>query len=218
MPPQDDNGGYPLSETEPFGPDQPEWIYGDQDGETFYSAFLSNAQRLPNGNTLLNSGSQGTVFEVDPQRNVVWRYIIPLNADSPIPQGLAGSNNWSFRAYKFDASYPGLEGKDLTPGGTIEIGDSPLDCMILVGNEEIEKDENPIEITYSNASRTITFLNPTQEAFTCSLINMAGQLQLSRTVSTGTNSIFLPQLISGIYLLHLQSKRGVEYIEKVSVF
>ncbi|MCB0586453.1 MAG: aryl-sulfate sulfotransferase, partial [Phaeodactylibacter sp.] len=59
VPPQDSLGFYSIPEESPIGPELPEWVYGDRPGETFYSAYLSNAQRLSNGNTLINAGSPG---------------------------------------------------------------------------------------------------------------------------------------------------------------
>jgi len=38
---------------------------------------VSNAQRLPNGNTLTNEGSSGRFFEVTAEGDVVWEYVNP---------------------------------------------------------------------------------------------------------------------------------------------
>lgn len=43
----------------------------------FYSPLVSNAQRLPNGNTLIDEGCDGNMLEVTPQGEVVWNYINP---------------------------------------------------------------------------------------------------------------------------------------------
>jgi hypothetical protein len=42
-----------------------------------YSAFVSSAQRLPNGNTLITEGNGGRVIEVTPEKEIVWEYISP---------------------------------------------------------------------------------------------------------------------------------------------
>jgi hypothetical protein len=44
---------------------------------------LSGVQRLPNGNTLINSGAQGIVFEVTPDREVVWKFANPFKNMPP---------------------------------------------------------------------------------------------------------------------------------------
>ena len=38
----------------------------------FYSSFVSSAQRLPNGNTLITQGAYGIMTEVTPQFETVW--------------------------------------------------------------------------------------------------------------------------------------------------
>ena len=38
---------------------------------------LSNAQRLPNGNTLINEGWFGRFFEVTPTGEIAWEYVNP---------------------------------------------------------------------------------------------------------------------------------------------
>jgi hypothetical protein len=65
----------------------------------FYSFFISGAQRLPNGNILMTEGATGRVFEVTPQREVVWEYIWrePEGPGSPgIPFFIGGV----YRAYR----------------------------------------------------------------------------------------------------------------------
>lgn len=43
----------------------------------FYSFYISGAQRLPNGNTLITEGSTGRLFEVTASGELVWEYISP---------------------------------------------------------------------------------------------------------------------------------------------
>lgn len=49
------------------------WQYGSDAGE-IYSPFISNAQRLPNGNTLITVGEAKRIIEVSPDKQVVWQY------------------------------------------------------------------------------------------------------------------------------------------------
>jgi hypothetical protein len=48
------------------------WSY---ESENFFSYYISSAQRLPNGNTLIDEGSVGRIFEVTPGGEIVWEYI-----------------------------------------------------------------------------------------------------------------------------------------------
>ncbi len=43
----------------------------------FYSGFVSSAQRLPNGNTLITEGAGGRIFEVTREHEIVWEYVNP---------------------------------------------------------------------------------------------------------------------------------------------
>jgi len=47
------------------------------DANRFYSPFISSAQRLPNGNTLITEGSGGRIIEVTAEHELVWEYISP---------------------------------------------------------------------------------------------------------------------------------------------
>jgi len=57
------------------------WQYTAEDSGrppwTFFSSCVSNAQRLPNGNTLITEGMNGRIFQVTPQGQVVWEYLTP---------------------------------------------------------------------------------------------------------------------------------------------
>jgi hypothetical protein len=67
-----------------YGPEQPCWSYSAPKKSDFYSSFISGTQRLPNGNTLICSGANGTVFEVTPQKEIVWKYVNPVKGGQPV--------------------------------------------------------------------------------------------------------------------------------------
>lgn len=48
------------------------WKY---ENPSFFSFYISSAQRLPNGNTLIDEGSVGRMFEVTPGGETVWEYV-----------------------------------------------------------------------------------------------------------------------------------------------
>ena len=59
------------------------WEYEKKDGpivqkdgndSRFFSLLIGSAQRLPNGNTLICDGNQERIFEVTPEKNIVWEY------------------------------------------------------------------------------------------------------------------------------------------------
>jgi len=53
------------------------WNYADPAAMSFYSPFISGAQRLSNGNTLITEGWFGRMFQVTAGGEVVWEYINP---------------------------------------------------------------------------------------------------------------------------------------------
>ncbi len=58
-----------------------------------YSRFISSAQRLPNGNTLITEGGCGRLLEVTPAHEIVWEYISPY-------KGTRRPANNIYRAYR----------------------------------------------------------------------------------------------------------------------
>jgi hypothetical protein len=73
------------------------WEYQDQSLFDFFSPYISGAQRLPNGNTLICEGCDGRIFEVTPAGQIVWEYVSPYFVPEP---GRPGLNNWVFRAFR----------------------------------------------------------------------------------------------------------------------
>ncbi|HLW47207.1 MAG TPA: aryl-sulfate sulfotransferase [bacterium] len=76
------------------------WSYRERRLFDFFSPYISNAQRLPNGNTLICEGNFGRLFEVTPDGQVVWEYVNPYFA-KPAGQPDAAEQNSVFRAYRY---------------------------------------------------------------------------------------------------------------------
>jgi hypothetical protein len=97
------------------------WSYQAGSEHSFYSSIISGCQRLPNGNTSINAGVPGHMFEVTPSGEVVWEYLYPLGffGGSPITIATDTSTGMQYRHYRYGADHPGLAGKDLTPIGTL---------------------------------------------------------------------------------------------------
>lgn len=64
----------------------------------FYSDYVSSAQRLPNGNTLITNGAIGQLQEVTKDHEIVWEYISPYYAKN-------GNYNLVYRAYRVPYDY-----------------------------------------------------------------------------------------------------------------
>ncbi len=182
-PPMDERGHYVFGPDSVYRPKDAGWVYTGKTKSDFFSQNISGAQRLPNGNTLICSGASGTILEVSPEKDIVWKYVHPdpgrgrgpegfgpgmgrpfmggprgpgmelppmgglgrRSQNGPRGRGMRGNmrrgvNNRRgpginspggsppmqgppggpgtpiFRAYRYGPDYPGLIGKDLTPG------------------------------------------------------------------------------------------------------
>jgi Arylsulfotransferase (ASST) len=99
-----DNGPHRLDHPMPFSrvieievpTKQIVWKYQEKREYEFFSPRISNAQRLPNGNTLICEGDFGRLFEVTTDGELVWEYVNPYFGEGP-----NGLNNRVFRAYRY---------------------------------------------------------------------------------------------------------------------
>jgi hypothetical protein len=71
---------------------------GYRDLVKFYSDYVSSAQRLPNGNTLICEGAFGRLFEVTNDYEIVWEYISPYFNDKE-------NFNLVYRCYRVPYDY-----------------------------------------------------------------------------------------------------------------
>ena len=94
------------------------WAFEGKNKDALRSWLMGGAQRLPNGNTLICGGQYGHLYEVTESGEVVWEYIIPLSKNG-IQQQVNGENITIYNIRRYGPDYPGLSGKDLTPGNTI---------------------------------------------------------------------------------------------------
>jgi len=79
------------------------WEYTGSDSNApvwgFYSSFISSARRLPNGNTLIDEGMNGRIFQVTGKGDIVWEYVSPYFAQTPVAgAGRQVLSNWLYRA------------------------------------------------------------------------------------------------------------------------
>jgi hypothetical protein len=95
------------------------WEYEDEVPMNFYSFACSGCQRLPNGNTLICEAMMGRIFEVTPNGENVWEYIVPFRYKHPF----LGRVNFVFRAYRYGPDFEGLKGADLAT--TAEVTQAP---------------------------------------------------------------------------------------------
>lgn len=99
------DGSFLLNDGQPFSPDVVVWEYDPEPPERFYSFFISGAQRLPNGNTIITQGAGAKIREVTSDGEIVWEYQYENDIDAP---------HMLFRGNRYPADHPGLV--NLIPG------------------------------------------------------------------------------------------------------
>ncbi len=112
-PPVAKDGTYAIASDRPFGPERPTWDYSAATGASFFAEFLSGAERLPKGNTLVCDGPRGRIFEVTASGRTVWEFESPYSGDLPNPHGDPPRS--IFRASFIPKSHPALAGRGLRP-------------------------------------------------------------------------------------------------------
>jgi len=90
------------------------WQYTSERPASFYSAVISGAQRLPNGNTLITEGVKGRIFEVTKNKEVVWEYISPFFHTTGLDD-FPGWHSWIHRAYRHPIDFSGFENRKMNP-------------------------------------------------------------------------------------------------------
>lgn len=204
-PPVSNTGVYTYNPGTAYGPLAADYTYSDQpdpfSDSDFYSAIVSSAQRLPNGNMLICEGRTGEIFEIDSNDNMVWKYVNPIsNADGTayVQEENPPVNGLVFRALKFAPDYPAFTGRDLTPGDPLEQNPNLTACLNLsVDDFEIAD----IKV----------FPNPATDYITVTSTDSIDKIELYSILGekihevNDTNSIDISHFNSGVYFVQLHS-------------
>ncbi len=191
------NNLYQLPSNNAYSPSNPDYVYSkfiaDNESE-FYSAILSGAQRLKNGNTLICEGTKGRFFEIDTNDNIVWEYIAPIrNNDGQIyNQGDLAVNNTIFRATKYGVDYEAFIGRNLTVGDPIE-NDFNLNPCNKLSVDQFSFNEFTL---YPNPTKGI--LNLAKEVDKIEIFSVLGT-QLAEFKNTKQIDVF--DFKTGVYLV-----------------
>jgi hypothetical protein len=120
LPPTKSDGSYNIPDEVAIGPEEVTWSYTAPDKYSLYSPFISGAQRMKNGNTLVTSGAKGRFIEVTPDGDIVWEYWNPYNDHYTLPDGSPAQPTGpflyhQFRSTHFAKDFPAFSGRDLKP-------------------------------------------------------------------------------------------------------
>ena len=196
-PPQDSPGVYTASGEDGYLPSEVAWTWTD---ETFFSSYISGAERLSNGNTIICEGASGTLWEVDLDGNVVWQYINPVSQGQILEQGQAVGENAVFRIARYSADYDGLQGVDLTPGNPIELNPFGYACELYPENPQAVRELEALVYVSPNPFAewlNIELINDAQ----ISILTPDGRVLESMFLQTGSHRWSATHLPNGVYLL-----------------
>ena len=203
------------------------WIYNSKNDQSFFSTIGGSEQRLPNGNTLICSDTQGHLFEVtygdaatSPQ--VVWEYISPVTSDGikTIITDQYPMYNSVFRCLRYSADHPALKGRSLTKGKTIT-GKTPSylkpENLVAAAENEINQIPDEFSITQNypnpfNPTTMISYKLPFSSNVQLKVYDIVGR-EVATLVddfqSVGNHQVsFNPQsfsLSSGVYLYKIDA-------------
>jgi len=100
--------------------------YDGGNNNPFYSPYMSSVQPLENGNYLVNVAAMRKVFEITPEKEIVWDFFLPI--DETARRGKNGKirGEGAFNVERYPTKWVAFEGKDLTPKATL--GNNNFDC------------------------------------------------------------------------------------------
>jgi uncharacterized protein (UPF0248 family) len=107
-----DNGVHRLDDSMPYSrvievnpaTNEIVWKYQDKPAWNFFSPRMGNAQRLPNGNTLITESAFGRIFEVTKDGEIVWEYVNPYFGKPLFGGPPTSESNQVFRTLRYSAA------------------------------------------------------------------------------------------------------------------
>ena len=190
----DAGGNYSLTPGAAFGPAAPTWSYASPVPSDFSSGFLSSAQRMPNGNTMVCSGVQGWLFEVDPSGAQVWEH---FNTQPAV------GNKWVFKTRRYEHYlWSDTPEVSASTGGTVNFdmvcgSDFGGDFYLVLGSLSGTSPGTPIngELVplVADAYTNLTFSRVNQGPFsqTFGTLDALGRASASLTIPPGVASALI---------------------------
>jgi len=204
---------YQLNEDGSFAPKTFDYTYKAENPSDLYSFNVSGAQKLPNGNMLICSGIQSTVFEVNAQNEVVWQYVNPVRAGSGgvETQGTTNPNgSLLFRFNRYAPDFAGFENKDLAPGEFVELNPDGQLCPNYVSVPNVFL---PTIQVYPNPAQHKLFIENEKPMEQIVLYNLEGRVVYQLSNAQRKTVLSLNHIEPGCYLLLVDNN----FFEKIIV-
>ncbi len=143
--PVDMSGDYPQPLAGiAHGPASPIWTFTADPPESFLAPVQSGCQRLTNGNTIMVNGPDGLIREVNPAGDIVWLYQNPIGRFGPTIQEEDPIATLMFLVHRYPFDYPAFDGRDLSPGATLEIYPITISSTTVLPSNYIEPDSQVV--------------------------------------------------------------------------
>jgi len=202
-PPVDSEGNYHIADSAAYGPGSLTWTYETTPPSNFYTAYEGGAQTLPNGNTLICQALQGILFETDTNKNIVWKYINPVNNGQRAAQGANPTiltKNFIYRCTFYQASYSGFAGHTLVPGLPIEKNPLSYTCTTPLGAATVQIQREALEVFPNPANNTINVQSDNINLL--ELRDITGRVLLHKKfANTNIVELTTAELPDGVYIL-----------------
>ena len=172
--PQRSGSEYIIDSNTAFGPQEFDFAYVGTPVNSFFSPRLSNAVVLPNENILIAEGQVGKIFEITPDKEIVWEYINPVLGPNISTQGDNSPLSDVFATERYSIDFSGLIG-NLEPNGPIEFN-SIYDCEIT--QEEVAVDFQRLEkvsLLENPISNELKILNDESQVLIFNIFDLFGQ-------------------------------------------
>ena len=202
-PPLDSTGNFPVSNGQPFGPNNLFWSYADPVPTNFFSGLISGAFKMENGNVFITSGQTGLLFEVDSMGNKLWAYQNPITTNGPLTQGDTSiSTTGVFKAVFYPLGFPGFAGKTLSPLQPLELNPLNYNCSMPTSINQITS-KTGMKI-FPNPVKDELFVSlDTEKEFSYSLKDLTGKI-LQLGIIYKSNKIDVHGVENGIYFLEIK--------------
>ena len=215
-PPVDSFGNYALTSGQAYEPDSLAWTYQSTNPGSFFSAYMGGAQILPNGNILISEAMEGNLFEIDSSKNIVWKYIDPIEGNLRLSQDseVTYSENATYRCTFYPSSYSGFAGLNLSRG-TAPIEQNPLaySCDLNTGIASINLNTEVAQIFPNPADTKVTIKMGDLNSI---IINDITGRKIVNKKLAHTNEAFIntSDLPSGIYILCVNGSQNRKIVVK----
>ncbi len=185
-----------------------------EDSSLFHSTGLSSNQVLPNENLLVLSGRWGRAFELTPDNEIVWDYVIPIRAGQPVPQGeeLGINNNITFQMRRYSPDYGAFTNRDLTLGEPLELnaGESVCNAVVSIDLEEeinIKVFPNPVVEKLSIEDMGIGL-------HSLRIVDLLGKVIIQKKLAGSEGSLSVENLPMGMYLLEVDGGTTFKFLKQ----